>query len=312
MPAPQEEPARKAQTTEGIVSGEFAYWAEEVGEVSKQLRTTKSGLAAQDACERLMKYGKNVPAARKSPTSIQLMLSQFKSPIVIIFIATAILSYFLEGAHDATIILFIVFLSAGLGFWQERGATNAVERLLAMVKTKTVVLRDEKESEVFAEDIVPGDIVLLSAGDRIPADCMIVESKDLFVNESFLTGESYPVEKIPEGRALPVDTPVGKRTNSLFMGSFVASGRAMAIVARTGPKTEFGKISSLVKSRRPETDFERGVRHFGYFLVEVTLLLVVANFAINVYLQRPVIESFLFSLALAIGLTPQSFRPLFP
>ena len=305
QPSPVQKGNGEVQSLEADSPRDFVFWAMEFDEVANQLYTSKSGLSAQDARKRLMKYGKNVPTAKKSQNSIRLLMSQFKSPIVIIFIATAIVSYFLEGAHDSTIILFIVFLSAGLGFWQERGATKAIERLLAMVKTKAIVLRDKKESEVFAEDLVPGDIVLLSAGDRIPADCMIVESKDLFANESFLTGESYPVEKMPEGHALSIDTPVSKRTNSLLMGSFVASGRATAIVARTGTKTELGKISSSIRPRRPETDFERGVRHFGYFLVEVTLILVVANFGINVYLQRPVIDSFLFSLALAIGLTPQ-------
>jgi Mg2+-importing ATPase len=289
-----------------VHSDEFPYWSEEVSEVARRLRTTSnSGLAMQEAQNRFKEYGRNITTAKKSSNSAQLLIFQFRSPIVLIFVATAILSYFLEDAHDAMIILAIVFLSGGLGFWQERGATNAVEKLLSMVKTRATVLRDGAEKEIPTEEIVPGDVLLLTAGDGISGDCSIVESRDLFVNESFLTGESYPVEKDADGRALSQDTPVRMRTNSLFMGSYVTSGWAKAIVVRTGARTELGKISSLVKSRKTETDFERGVRRFGYFLVEVTLILVIANFAINVFLHRPVLDSFLFSLALAIGLTPQ-------
>lgn len=298
--------AEKDRNSHSTHSDDFSYWSQDVDKVAQQLHTTfDKGLTKQEARNRLREYGKNIPTKKKPPSSALLLLFQFKSPIVIIFIATAILSYSLEGASDATIILAIVFLSAGLGFWQERGATNAVEKLISIVKTRTAVLRNGVEMEIFAEDVVPGDVLLLTAGDRIPGDCSIVESRDLFVNESFLTGESYPVEKATEGSALPVDTPIHRRSNALFMGSYVTSGRAKAVVVRTGIRTELGKISSLVKSRRIETEFERGVRHFGYFLVEITLILVIANFAINVFLQRSVLDSFLFSLALAIGLTPQ-------
>jgi Mg2+-importing ATPase len=297
---------KEDHNSKGLLSGELAYWSKEIDEVALWFRTAiDKGLANQEAQNRLKEYGKNILATKSLPSSVHLLLYQFKSPIVIIFIATAILSYFLASAHDATIILVIVFLSAGLGFWQERGATKAVEQLLSLVKTRVTVLRDGKEWEIPTETTVLGDVVCLSAGDRIPADCLIVESKDLFVNESFLTGESYPIEKAAQGRALPEDTPLHKRSNSLFMGSYVASGRAKAIVVRTGSGTELGKISSAVKSRRAETDFERGVRRFGSFLIEVTLILVIANFAINVFLHRAILDSFLFSLALAIGLTPQ-------
>jgi len=204
---------------------------------------------------------------------------------------------------NASIILVIIFASSLLGFWQERGATNAVEKLLAVVQTKATVLRDGSQKEIPVEGIVPGDIVLLSAGDLIPGDCLVLESKDLFVNEASLTGETFPAEKTVG--ILPPDAPLSQRTNSLFMGTNVVSGSAQAAVAGTGSKTEFGKISDQLKLRPPETEFEHGVRQFGYLLMEVTLVLVVATFAINVYFARPVLNSLLFSLALAVGLTPQ-------
>jgi len=282
------------------------YWSNEVDKVAQQLHSSlEHGLTTYEAEIRLKEHGKNLLTHRKSLTWVHLLLSQFKSPIILIFIAAATLSYFLEDAQDAIIILSIIFISAGLGFWQENGAANAIRKLLLIVKTRATVVRDGKEKEVLAEEIVIGDIVILRAGDGIPGDCYIINSRDLFANESFLTGESYPVEKATEGRSLSVDTPLPKRTNTLLMGSYVTSGKAKAIVVKTGSKTELGKISSHLQTKRTETDFERGVRRFGYFLAEITLLLVIANFTINMFLHRAVLDSFLFSLALAIGLTPQ-------
>ncbi|MGP8056842.1 MAG: HAD-IC family P-type ATPase [Nitrososphaerales archaeon] len=204
---------------------------------------------------------------------------------------------------NATIILVIILASSLLGFWQERGAANAVEKLLAVVQTKATVLRDGSQKDIPVEGIVPGDVVLLSAGDMIPGDCLVPESKDLFVNEASLTGETFPAEKTIG--ILPPKAPLSQWTNSLFMGTNVVSGNAQAVVAGTWSEAEFGKISDRLKLRPPETEFEHGVRRFGYLLMEVTLVLVVATFAINVYFARPVLDSLLFSLALAVGLTPQ-------
>jgi Mg2+-importing ATPase len=282
-----------------------SYWSESQETVARRLgMDPKEGLTSGEAELRSKKYGKNVVRAVRIATPVRLLLNQFKTPIVLLLIAAAILSYFLEDAHDAVIILVIVFISAGLGFWQENGATNTIRRLLALVKLKSDVLRDGKEQEIASEDVVPGDIVLLRAGDRVPGDCRLAESKDLFVSEAFLTGESYPAEKTAD-RVLPQDTPVSQRANCVFMGSYVISGMAKALVASTGAATELGRISSKLKTAKPETDFERGIRQLGYFLAEVTLILIIANFAVNIYLHRSVLDSFLFSLALAIGLTPQ-------
>lgn len=175
--------------------------------------------------------------------------------------------------------------------------------MLSAVEVKAAVLRDKEEKEVPIEQIVPGDIVILNAGDIIPADCLILESKGLFVNEATLTGETYPVEK--STKTLKAETSLAQRTNSLWMGTSVESGSGRALVVFTGKKTEFGEISEELKTSTPETEFERGIAKFGHFLLEVTMLMVIAIFAINVYLQRPILDSFLFSLALAVGLTPQ-------
>jgi len=217
--------------------------------------------------------------------------------------AAAILSGFLGDVIDTVIILTIVLISGLLGFWQERGATDAVAKLLALVQVKATVLRDGQSQEIPNEDVVPGDIVVLTAGDSIPGDCLVLASKDLSVNEAALTGETYPADKL--SGTLPVETGLSQRTNTLYMGTNVISGTATAIVVQTGKQTEFGKVSERLKLRPPETEFETGLSKFGYFLMEVTLILVVLIFVANVYLRRPVLESFLFSLALAVGLTPQ-------
>ncbi len=171
------------------------------------------------------------------------------------------------------------------------------------MQIKATVVHNGDSKEVPFEEVVPGDIVSIEASDVIPGDCLLLESRDLFVDEAALTGETFPVEK--SIGILTPETPLSQRTNSLFMGTHVVSGSARAVVVRTGKETEFGKVSERLELRPPETEVERGVRRFGYLLLEITLVLVIAIFAINVFLSRPVLDSFLFALALAVGLTPQ-------
>jgi Mg2+-importing ATPase len=260
-------------------------------------------LTQDEAEKRLSKYGSNLLRPKKRSGKLTLLLTQFKSPLIIILIFAGGLSFFLGDSVNAVIILTIILISSLLGFWQERGAANAIEKLLAIVQTKATVLRDGQSREIPVEKIVPGDVIILNAGDLIPGDSIILESKDLFVNEASLTGETFPAEKTTG--ILQLTTPLSQRTNSLFMGTNVVSGSAQAVVIGTGVQTEFGKVSERLKLRPPETEFEHGVRYFGYFLMEVTLVLVVATLAINVYFARSVLDSLLFSLALAVGLTPQ-------
>ncbi len=280
-----------------------AFWSISPEELIKQLRTTTNGLTEPEAEQRLKIYGPNSFKAQKESSAILLLLAQFKSPIILLLLFSAFLSFFLNQGVQALIILIILFISGMLGFWQEYTANDAVTRLLEMVQIKADVLREGKQKEISIEDIVPGDVVLVNAGDIVPGDALILESKDLFVNEAALTGETYPAEKM--ARAVPEDASLNKRANCLFLGTSIVSGTARAVIVNTGLQTEFGSVSQRLRLRAPETEFEHGVRHFGYMLMEVTLLLVVAIFAINVYLARPIVESFLFSLALAVGLTPQ-------
>ena len=292
-----------ARSTTGMSRPSSAFWAVSTAETLKLLSAARDGLSTESARQRLARYGSNVLKPQPRSNALTLLIGQFKSPIVLLLLFATALSFFLHDRVNALIILAIVLSSGLLGFWQERSASNAVEKLLAMVQVKATVLRDEKPQDIPVEQIVPGDVVLLNAGDLVPGDCLIDESKDLFVDEATLTGETYPAEKM--AGVLAADTPLAKRSNALWMGTHVVSGSAKALVVVTGKLTEFGKVSERLKLRPAETDFERGIRRFGYFLMEVTLVLVMTIFAINLYLARPVLESMLFSLALAVGLTPQ-------
>ena len=280
-----------------------SFWHISADDAVKQLSCSIDGLTEKEAAERLKEYGPNTIKTGTGASAVLLFLSQFKSPVTLLLIIAALLSAGLGDVADTLIILTIVIISSLLGFWQEKGAADAVKELLKMVQLHCTILRDHQKKESPVEVVVPGDIVFLSAGDIIPADSLILQSQELFVDEAAFTGETYPVEK--SAGVLPADTPLAKRRNALFMGSHVISGKATALAIKTGKDTEFGKISSQLQQKAPETDFEKGIRKFGYMLMEITLLLVIVIFAINVYLHKPPLDSFLFSLALAVGLTPQ-------
>ena len=293
----------KNSLTTGKVDTVHAFWSVSAREQLELLSTTAQGLSSEEANRRLKRYGANQLNNRKQTGNIQLFIAQFKNSIILILLFATGLSFFLHERVDAAIILTIVLISGCLGFWQEKGAASAIKKLLAIVQIKVHVLRDGVATDTATAYIVPGDVLLLNAGDVIPGDCLLLESDNLFIDEAILTGESYPAEKLPG--VLPVDTGLGQRTNALWMGTHVQSGAAKAVVVATGQSTEFGKLSQHIKLKAPETEFESGIRHFGYLLMEVTLILVILIFAVNVYLHRPVIDSFLFALALAVGLTPQ-------
>jgi Mg2+-importing ATPase len=279
------------------------FWSLKKEDVLRSLSCTEKGLSGEAAAGRLKQYGLNSFKARSKSSSIILFLSQFKSPITLLLIAAALLSMGLGDFTDAIIILFIILISSILGFWQERGAANAVDELLKMVQIRCRLVRNEKEVELPVDNAVPGDVVILSAGDVIPGDSLLLDSHELFTDEAAFTGETFPVEKNPG--VVPAGAPLAKRSNSLFMGSHVISGKATALIIKTGKQTEFGKISDRLRTKAPETEFEKGIRHFGYMLMEITLVLVIIIFAINILLHKPALDSFLFSLALAVGLTPQ-------
>ena len=271
-----------------------SWWTPSVEQTLQAVGSSTHGLGRDDAAARLRRYGPNTLEAEKSSRLGSLLLRQISSPIVIVLIAAAILSFVIGDTTDSIIILFIVVVSGALASWQEYRAAAAVSDLQHIVAVQAEVLRDGAVTKVPREEVVPGDVVLLSAGASIPADCRLLETRDLFVNEATLTGETFPVEKTPSD--LPADTPLAGRSNALFQGTDIVSGIGRALVVRTGRNTQFGAIAERLRIRPQETDFERGVRQFGMLLIRVTLILVILIFAFNVYLHRPVLDSFLFAL----------------
>lgn len=282
------------------MSHEAPFWSLPTVEVLRRLDTRPGGLSAVEAARRGA-GGRPLPARRTSP--LRLLLRQFGSPLVLMLLAAATVSAFLHDTADAVIIFAIVLASGLLGFWQEKGAAGAMARLLALVEVRATVLRDGQPVEVPVDQVVPGDVLLLDAGSVVPADALLLEERDCFVDEAALTGESFPVEKRPG--PVPADAAPAERTGAVFMGTHVMSGTARAVAVHTGAATALGAISERLATEPPETDFERGLRRFGHLLMSVTLLLVLAIFAINVLLGKPELDSFLFSVALAVGLTPQ-------
>jgi len=275
-----------------------------IDEIIAKLKTSPLGLISQEVEERLKTYGPNELAKKKKRSAVEKFLLQLRSPLVIILLLAGMISGFFGEIINATIIFSMVLLSLILLFYQESKAEKAAEILKEKVTTTTAVLRDGAKKEVKLSEIVPGDIVLLSAGDLVPADARVINAKDLFVNQSALTGESFPVEKT--NASLKTKTAsITEWNHYLFLGTSVVSGTVMAVVVRTGNATEYGKIAKKLVAREPETEFEKGLRRFGYLIMEVTFLLVMFVFFINALFKRDVLESLLFAVALAVGLTPE-------
>lgn len=268
------------------------------------LNTSQSGLTSQEAESRLEIYGYNELAKRKKRTAIAEFLSHFRSPLIIMLLLAGLISGFLGEIINVSIIFSIVFMSVVLDFYQEFKAEKAAEMLTEKVTTTATVLRDGAKKEIKLSEIVPGDIVYLSAGDMVPADARVINAKDFFVSQSALTGESFPVEKT----VAPLKAKNAALTewnNCSFLGTSVVSGTATAVVVKTGNATEYGKIAKRLVARVPETESERGLRRFGSLIMEVTFLLVLFVFFINALYKRDVLESLLFAVALAVGLTPE-------
>jgi P-type Mg2+ transporter len=280
-----------------------AFWSRQLDELLAATVASAEGLSPEEAARRLARDGPNRIEAVHAHRGLRLLLAQFRSPIVLILVAATALSMAVGDFADGSIILVIIAASGVLGFWQEYTAGQAVDELIAQVLIEAEVRRGGVELSVPVEEIVVGDVLVLTAGDVVPADCRVIESHGLLVDEAALTGESYPAEKSPG--VIAIETPLAGRSNSLFMGTHVASGAGEAVVVAMGHSTEFGAVSARLATRGVTTGFERGITAFGLLLVRAMVVLVTAIFVINLILHRPLVDSLLFSLALAVGLTPQ-------
>ena len=261
------------------------------------------GLSESQVRERLIHYGKNSFRDAPPPHLLLQFIQRFRNPLILLLLFAGLVSAATGEISSAVIISVIVTLSVSLDFIQEHRAEKTAERLKQSVALRATVRRDDKLQEIDAQDIVPGDIVALHPGQMIPADGRVLTAHDFFVKQAVLTGESYPVEK--SANALPASDELHQAANALFMGSSVVSGQATMLVCATGTQTQIGHVAQALIARRGETAFERGIRQFGNLILHVTTVLVVFVMVVNLFAHKPLLESFMFALALAVGLTPE-------
>ncbi|MCA2979612.1 MAG: magnesium-translocating P-type ATPase, partial [Myxococcaceae bacterium] len=279
------------------------WWNGQVEAVLSSVGSTPSGLSEDEAAARLARYGPNELRRGERLSALRLAWAQLANPLSLILLFAAGASAAAGEWTDTVVVVSIVAVSAAVGFWREFRAGRDVERLRARITLKTKVKRGGRELVVPSTSVVPGDVLVLSAGALVAGDALLLEARDFFVSEAELTGETFPVEKepgfLPEARTIP------ERRNAVFLGTHVRSGTARAVVLTTGRATEFGRVAERLALRAPETEFDRGLRHFGGLLTRVMLVMMLAVLALNLLAHRPGVESLLFALALAVGLTPE-------
>lgn len=272
--------------------------------VLDQLKTTPKGLSAEEVEARLEQYGPNEVARERRRTVLMRLWDNVKNPLVILLMVLGVISYLTEDVRAAIIIFLMVILGIVLRFFQEQRADQAAEDLKAMVSTTATVMRDGKRQEISLKELVPGDIVLLSAGDMVPADVRLLSAKDLFLNQSTLTGESMPVEKAPPVVDKSLQNPL-EMPNICFLGSNVESGSGSAVVVQTGHETYFGSLASSIVGLRVLTSFDKGINQFTWLMISFMVVMVPLVFLFNGISKGNWIEAFLFALAVAVGLTPE-------
>lgn len=264
-----------------------------------------SGLTGSEAKQRFVQFGPNIVVTKRKMRPLVAFVKKFNSPLLWIIIVAAVVSLFVGERTNAIILIFMVFVSVILDFVNTYKSEKAVEELISRVVTTATVIRDGKKQDLRPEGIVPGDLVFLSAGDVVPADGIIADSNDLFVNQSTLTGESLPVEKAHDHGSRADENFTLERNDALFMGTSIVTGYATMTVVHTGPRTAFGKIAERLSGSEPPTDFEKSIKQFSFFLLRVTVIMVTIVFLANIVAKRDLLESFIFAIAIAIGLTPE-------
>src|SRR5476651_1581277 len=268
-------------------------WKLPAAELLARLKTSSAGLANSEVQLRLKRYGPNQAASvKKSPLWLQF-LSRFRNPLIIILLVASGLSAATGDVASFAIVLTIVVVSMTLDFVQEVRAQNAVEALRRSVAVQATVRRDGASISLPIDQLVPGDIVQLIAGDLVPADSRLLESRDLFVNQALLTGEPYPVEKLASDAPSGAENPAGA-SNAVFAGTSVISGTAVIVICRTGRKTALGNLATSLAEKPPATAFVVGIRRFGMLIMRFTVFMVVFVLVVNIWFHRPVLESLMF------------------
>jgi len=286
---------------EKITLQEFAKFSE--AQLDKALITSRQGLSDAQVRHRHRIFGSNKFANRKKNILVELLM-RFTNPLVITLLAVALVSYYFGEKVNATIVIAMAVLSVVLSFVQEYRANRNAEKLAAMVKIKVSITRNGKDREVEIADLVPGDLVHLFPGEMVPADLRLISDKDLYINQSSLNGESFPVQK----KSAPYSGSTEELyqiPNLIFMGSSVASGSALAIVLRTGRRTEFGQLGEELVSITATTAFEKGIKGYTWLMIRFIIILGASIFFVNAIMKGNVVEALLFSLAVAVGLAPE-------
>jgi len=280
-----------------------SYWALSPGELARALGVELDGLTATEAARRLAALGPNEIHARKSASRLHVLWRQVRSPLVLLLVFAAIVSGVSGEWIDASIVGAILAASIGIGYLREYRAETAIAALLGRVQVTTNVIRDGEQRTIAVRDVVPGDMILLAAGSIVPADALLVEAAELHVDDAVLTGESFPVVK--RVGVVGETATIRERTNSVQFGTNVRSGTGRALAVATGADTAFGAIAGRLASQSPETEFERGIHKFGLLLLVAMLVMVIVVFTVNVLVGRPIIDTLLFAIALAVGLSPE-------
>ncbi len=279
-------------------------WTATAAGLLTRLDTSAAGLDAAAAARRLVRHGPNNAAAETRRPLVLQFLARFRNPLIVILLAASVLSAATGDVPSFLIIGGIVLLSVGLDFVQETRAQNAVEALRRSVAVQATVRRDGTSVSIAIDRLVPGDVVALVAGDLVPADCRLLESRDLYVNQALLTGEPYPAEKLVGDAASGVESPTGA-SNAVFAGTSVISGTALVLVCFTGKATALGKLAVSLAEKPPATAFAVGIRKFGLLIMRFTIFMVLFVLVVNISFHRPLLESLMFAVALAVGLTPE-------
>ncbi len=279
-----------------------------IAAVFEKLQATARGLSAQEAQRRLALYGPNAPAPARRFAAIRQFLSFLVNPLVIILLIASVISAILGEQLNAAIIAVLVLLSVVINFVQAYRSEQAADQLRAQVTPTATVLRDGEWTQLQRHNLVPGDIIQLSAGDLVPADARLVQARDLHVQQSALTGESLPVEKDATDASAPAQTPA-EAPYMVLQGTSVVSGTATAVVTATGRATAFGDIVLRLAAKPPEMEFDRGIRRFSFLIMRTVIFLVLFVLVVNLAFHRPALDSLLFAVALAVGLTPE-FLPM--
>jgi len=284
-------------------NADYAGYSEQ--DLFEEFKTSFRGLSDKEAAKRLRDYGPNIPAQKKKISAVARLASKFSNPLVIILGIISVFSLFFGEKISAFFVALMILVSVFLDFILEYRSGKAIEKLSALVRTSAAVLRDGALKEIDMSQIAPGDIIELNAGDMIPADIRIIHAKDLFINQSSLTGESFPVEKTTAAIA-DKSLSIADMTNMAFMGSSAVSGTGLAVAVKTGARTQFGQISGSLVRDEEETSFDRGIKQFTMLMIHLMFILVVFIFFTIVFVKHGIFkDALLFSLAVAVGITPE-------